>query len=89
MKKRIIKEIEKHLYNYEKEDLEWKNVIDKNIKELYEIDQKIINLRYFKKKKINYITYELYVSRCKYFKTIENFISNVAIEAAYRKLIKP
>ena len=89
MKKRIIKEIEKHLYNYEEEDLEWKSVIDKNIKELYEIDQKIIKLRYFKKKKINYITYELYVSRCKYFKTIENFISNVAIEAAYKKLIKP
>lgn len=89
MKKRIIKEIEKHLYNYEKEDLEWKNIIDKNIKELYEIDQKIIDLRYFKKKKINYITYELYVSRCKYFRTIENFISNVAIEAAYKRLIKP
>lgn len=89
MKKRIIKEIEKHLYNYEKEDLEWKNIIDKNIKELYEIDQKIIDLRYFKKKKINYITYELYVSRCKYFRTIENFISNVAVEAAYKRLIKP
>lgn len=89
MKKRIIKEIEKHLYNYESEDQAWKSIIDRNVKELYEIDQKIIKLRYFKKKKINYITYELYVSRCKYFKTIENFISNVAIEAAYKRLIKP
>lgn len=89
MKKRIIKEIENHLYNYKKETPEWKEIIDNNIKEIYEIDQKIIDLRYFKNKKINYITYELYISRCKYFKAIDNFITNVAIDAAYKRLFKP
>lgn len=89
MRKRIIKEIENHLYNYKKEAPEWIEIIDKNIAELYEIDQKIIKLRYFNKKKINYITYELYISRCKYFKTIDNFITNVAIDAAYKRIFKP
>lgn len=89
MNKRIVKEIERHLYNYDKETPEWKAVIDKNKNELYEVDQKIVYLRYFKKKKINYITYELYISRCKYFRSINNFITNVAIDAAYLRLFKP
>ena len=89
MKRRIIKEIENHLYNYKKETPEWKEIIDNNIKELYETDQKIIKLRYFEKKKIDYITYELYISRCKYFNAINNFIANVAIDAAYNRIFKP
>lgn len=91
IKKKIKKKIEYYLYTYKKdleENSKWNSIIKKRLEDLDELESDIIRLRYFEKKKINYITYELFISRCKYFDMLDNILTEIALDAAYHHLIK-
>ena len=92
MNKRIRKEIEYHLKIYK--DLEpanpWKNVIDSVVTKYQDTDKgRLIELRYFRKKTEVQICMELYISRQSYYEWINDILQDVALMAAYEKLIKP
>lgn len=91
MKRKTRKIVEKYLRLYEKdleENKKWNEVIKNRIDKLSESEREVIKLRYFEGKNINYITYELYMSRCKYFSTIDNILTEIALDAAYNHLLK-
>lgn len=91
MKRKTRKEIEKYLRLYEKkleDNKQWNRIIENRLKTLNEEEINLIELRYFKKKNINYITYELYMSRNKYFSMIDNILTEIALDAAYYHLLK-
>ena len=70
MKKKTRKIIEAHLRSYNKnlnEDEAWNNIIKNRLDQMNDEEIELVKMRYFKRKKINYITYELYMSRNKYF----------------------
>lgn len=91
MKKKLRKKIEYYLYTYKNnlaENQEWNKIIENQLQKLDKLELQLIEMRYFNKKNINYITYELFISRCKYFSMIDNILTEIAIEAAYYHLLK-
>ena len=91
MKRKTRKVIEKYLRLYKKdlqENQKWNEIISNRLMSLTEYEKELIKLRYFEGKNINYITYELYMSRCKYFSTIDNILTEIALDAAYYHLLK-
>lgn len=91
MKKKTRKMIEAHLRTYNKnlkEDEDWNNIIRSRLKQMSKDEIGLVEMRYFKRKKINYITYELYMSRNKYFSMIDNILTEIALDAAYQHLLK-
>lgn len=88
MKRKTRNTIEQYLRAYPGNNEEWNEVIKSRLDCLNEEELKLVDLRYFKKKKINYITYELYMSRNKCFSMLDNIITEIALDAAYRHLIK-
>ena len=88
MKRKTRNTIEKYLRSYPGENEAWNRVIEKRLNTFNEEEIKLIELRYFKKKKINYITYELYMSRNKCFSMLDNIVTEIALDAAYQQLIE-
>lgn len=91
MKKKTKKTIEAHLRTYNKnlkEDEAWNNIIKNRLDQMNDEEIELVEMRYFKRKKINYITYELYMSRNKYFSMIDNILTEIALDAAYYHLLK-
>ena len=91
MKKKTRKIIEAHLRSYEKnlnEDAKWNKIIKNRLDQMSDEEKELLKMRYFKRKKINYITYELYMSRNKYFSMIDNILTEIALDAAYQHLIE-
>lgn len=91
MKKKTRKIIEAHLRSYNKnlnEDEAWNNIIKNRLDQMNDEEIELVEMRYFKRKKINYITYELYISRNKYFSMIDNILTEIALDAAYQHLIE-
>ena len=91
MKKKTRKIIEAHLRSYNKnlnEDEAWNNIIKNRLDQMNNEEIELVKMRYFKRKKINYITYELYMSRNKYFSMIDNILTEIALDAAYQHLIE-
>ena len=89
MERKTRKLIEKRLRQYKsKENIQWNKIINNNLNKLNDIEKQLIELRYFEGKTINYVTYELYMSRCKYFDTVDNILTEIALDAAYYHLIK-
>lgn len=92
MNKRIRREIEYHLRIYK--DLEpadpWRNVIDSVITKYQDTEKgRLIELRYFRNKSEVQICMELYISKRLYYDWIKEILQDVALMAAYEKLIKP
>lgn len=89
MKRKTRLNIEQYLRAYpDGNSKEWNELIETNLKALNEEEQKLIDLRFFKKKKINYITYELFMSRNKCFSMLDNILTEIALDAAYHHLIE-
>lgn len=91
MKKKTRKIIEAHLRSYNKnlnEDEAWNNIIKNRLDQMNDEEIELVEMRYLKRKKINYITYELYMSRNKYFSMIDNILIEIALDAAYQHLIE-
>ena len=94
MKKKTRKIIEAHLRSYNKnlnednEDEAWNKIIKNRLDQMNKEEIELVEMRYFKRKKINYITYELYMSRNKYFSMIDNILTEIALDAAYQHLIE-
>lgn len=94
MEKRIIKEINRHLhfyFNQKEKDKIWQEIIENTIKDLKEVEKDLLKLRYGSKKKknIDFITYEIFISRSQYFRILNNILTKIALKAAYHKLIDP
>ena len=92
MNKRIRKEIEYHLRLYK--DLEpadpWKNVIESVVTKYQDTEKgRLIDLRYFKGKTEVQICMELFISKRLYYDWIRDILQDLALMAAYEKLIKP
>ena len=90
IKRKLKKKIEYYLYTYPKkleENQSWNSIIEDQLEDLDELELKIIKMRYFDKKKIDYITFELFISRCKYFQMVDEILTEIAIDAAYHHLI--
>lgn len=91
MKKKTRKIVEAHLRTYNKnlnEDEAWNKIIRNRLNQMNKEEIELVEMRYFKRKKINYITYELYMSRNKYFSMIDNILTEIALDAAYQHLLK-
>ena len=91
MKKKTRKIIEAHLRSYNRnlnEDEAWNNIIKNRLDQMNDEEIELVEMRYFKRKEINYITYELYMSRNKYFSMIDNILTEIALDAAYQHLIE-
>ena len=88
MKRKTRIKIERQLKEYPGNNEEWNEIIKNRINCLNEEEYKLIELRFFKRKTINYITYELYMSRNKCFSMIDNILTEIALDAAYHQLIK-
>ena len=91
LKRKTRKIIEGYLRQYKKnleENQKWNEIIEKRLNELNEEEIKLIKMRYFERKSINFITYELYMSRGKYFSMVNDILTEIALDAAYNHLLK-
>lgn len=89
MTKKTRKIVERYLRQYQKkENKEWDEIISNRLNQLSDNDRRLIEMRYFENKNINYITYELFMSRCKYFSMIDNILTEIALDAAYYHLLR-
>jgi hypothetical protein len=92
MNKRIRKEVENHLRNYKNLDSAdpWHNVIESVINKYQDTEKgKLIDLRYQKRRREVQICMELHISQRLYYDWINDILQDVALMAAYEKLIKP
>lgn len=92
MDKKIRKEIEYNLRNYKNLDSAdpWNNVITAVINKYQDTEKgKLIDLRYQKRRREVQICMELHISQRLYYDWINDILQDVALMAAYEKLIKP
>ena len=92
MNKKIRKEIEKNLRNFKYLDPAdpWRNVIDSVVTKYQDTEKgRLIELRYFRGKTEVQICMDLYISKRLYYDWIKEILQDVALMAAYEKLIKP
>ena len=92
MNKKIRREIEYYLRNYKNLDSAdpWHNVITAVIDKYRDTEKgRLIELRYFRRRKEVQICMELHISQRLYYDWINDILQDVALMAAYEKLIKP
>ena len=92
MNKKIRKEIEYNLrnFNYLDPANPWRNVIESVLTKYQDSEKgRLIELRYFRDKSEVQICMELYISKRLYYDWIKEILHDVALMAAYEKLIKP
>ena len=92
MNKKIRKEIEYNLrnFNYLDPANPWRNVIESVLIKYQDSEKgRLIELRYFRGKSEVQICMELYISKRLYYDWIKEILHDVALMAAYEKLIKP
>lgn len=92
MNKRIRKEIEAKLREYKNLSPAdpWKNVIDSVLTKYKGTEKgRLIELRYYHKRREVQVCMELHISQRLYYDWINQIIQDVALMAAYEKLIKP
>lgn len=92
MNRKTRKEIEYRIWNFSRlEDSDpWKNVI-KSVFEKYQGTEKgkLIELRYFRRKNEVQTCMELHISQRLYYDWVKDIIQDIAMMAAYEKLMKP
>lgn len=90
MRKELRQEIELKLYRYsELRSSGWDNMISKQIKEMPKQQQQLFCMRYIEKKSEREICNNLHIERTTYYSWINNIINEIAIAAAYDRLIEP
>ena len=92
MTKKIRKEIEYNLRNFYYLDPAdpWRNVIESVLTKYQDSEKgRLIELRYFRNKSEVQICMELFISKRLYYDWIKEILQDVALMAAYEKLIKP
>ena len=92
MNKKIRKEVENHLRNYQNLDSAdpWHNVITAVINKYRDTEKgKLIDLRYQRGHREVQICMALHISQRLYYDWIDDILQDAALMAAYEKLIKP
>lgn len=92
MNKKIRKEIEYNLRNfpYLAPADPWRNVIESVLTKYQDTEKgRLIELRYLRNKSEVQICMELFISKRLYYDWIKEILQDVALMAAYEKLIKP
>lgn len=92
MNKKIRKEIEYNLRNYDNLNPAepWRNVISAVLTKYRDTEKgRLIELRYFLGRSEVQICMELHISQRLYYDWIKDILQDVALMAAYEKLIKP
>lgn len=92
MNKKIRKEIENKLRNYKNLSPAdpWRNVIDSVLTKYKDTEKgRLIDLRYNKNRREVQVCMELHISQRLYYDWINQIIQDVALMAAFEKLIKP
>lgn len=91
MKKELRHLIESHLYNYcgSGTDPQWMLLIAMHLKGLPEEDLKLVELRYKERQSEREICRRLHIEKSTYYAKITNIIQDIAIIAAYERLINP
>lgn len=92
MRKGIRHEIEARLYKYaagQEESATWRETVAAELEKLPAQQLQLFNLRYKEKKSEREICRKLHIERSTYYSWISDIVQDVAILAAYHKLIKP
>lgn len=92
MRKGIRHEIEARLYKYaacQEENKTWQETIAAELEKLPATQLQLFNLRYKDRKSEREICRKLHIERSTYYSWISDIVQDVAILAAYHKLIKP
>lgn len=92
MRKGIRHEIEARLYKYaacQEENKTWQETIAAELNKLQPQQLQLFELRYKEKKSEREICRKLHIERSTYYSWISDIVQDVAILAAYHKLIKP
>lgn len=90
MKKELRQEIELKLHKYSRaEDTAWGKIIAAKIKEMPKQQQQLLCMRYIEKKSEKEICSDLHIERATYYKWVSDIINEIAIAAAYERMIEP
>ena len=90
MKKELRQEIELRLYRYSQMQASaWDNVIAAQIKKMPKQQQQLFCMRYIEKKSEREICADLHIERATYYNWINSIVNDMAIAAAYARLIEP
>lgn len=90
MRKNLRQEIELKLHRYHLlQDEAWDDVIADQLKTFPSSQQELFYLRYIKKKSEREICEELHIEKTTYYNWVNNILSDMAIAAAYARLIEP
>lgn len=92
MRKDLRHEIEARLYKYatdQEEGKAWQAIIEAALKELSPQQLQLFNLRYRDKRTEKEICRKLHIERSTYYSWISDIVQDVAILAAYYRMIKP
>ena len=90
MKKELRQEIELRLFRYSQlREASWDNMIAEQIKKMPKQQQQLLCMRYVEKKSEREICNDLHIERATYYNWINNILNEIAIAAAYERLIEP
>lgn len=90
MKKEMRQEIELRLYKYSQPSASsWNVVIAGQLKLMPKQQQRLFCMRYIEKKSEREICNDLHIERTTYYSWVNSIINDIAIAAAYDRLIEP
>lgn len=90
MRKEVRQEIELQLYRFKRNSCSpWADLIKKEMENMESTRRKLLQLRYIEKKPEKEICSLLHIERSTYYSWLNNIIQEIAIAAAYERLINP
>lgn len=90
MRKELRQEIELKLYKYSQPSKSgWNVVIARQLKQMPGQQRRLFCMRYIEKRSEQDICNDLHIERATYYNWINNIINDIAIAAAYNRLIEP
>lgn len=90
MRKELRQAIEMRLHKYSQlNESDWNNTIAQQVKHMPRQQQQLFCMRYIEKKSEKEICNELHIERATYYNWINSMINEIAIAAAYERLIEP
>ncbi|MGN0695055.1 MAG: DUF1492 domain-containing protein [Lentihominibacter sp.] len=90
MRKELRQEIELKLYSYSSlKDAQWGRLIGKVLEELPDQMRQLACMRYIERQSEREICSSLHIERAAYYNWVNRIINEVAIAAAYERLIEP
>ena len=90
MRKEMRQEIELQLYKFKRDGCSpWADLISREMENMEAQRKELLQLRYIEKKPEKEICSLLHIERSTYYSWLNNIIQEIAIAAAYERLINP